>query len=158
MVNEIIQDELNSGIQGLELSPLNRIYDERGAVFHYLRADSPNFKNFGEAYFSIINPSIVKGWKLHTKIYQNFCVPYGAVKFVVFDNRQDSPTKGTIKEIILDNQSNYFLLSMPCGLWYSFKCISTEYSILSNIIDLPHMMEESMSLPLITNQIPYEWK
>ena len=158
MVNEIIQDKFSSGIQGLELTPLKRIYDERGAVLHYLRSDSPNFKFFGEAYFSIVNPSIVKGWKLHTKIHQNFCVPHGAVKFVIFDNRQDSPTNGTIKEIILDNQNNYFLLSMPHGLWYSFKCISLEHSILSNIIDLPHMPEEAKLLPLITNEIPYAWE
>lgn len=155
MVSEVIKNE--TGIDGLLLTPLKQIRDERGAVFHFLRSDSSNFKNFGEAYFSIVNPSVIKGWKIHTKIYQNFCVPYGAIKFVVYDDRENSPTKGVIQEVILDNHLNYFLLSMPPGLWYSFKCISKESSIISNIIDMPHTPDESKSIPLINKEIPYEW-
>ena len=141
----------------LKLTSLKQIFDERGAVFHFLRSDSINFKTFGESYFSIVNPSTIKGWKIHTKIYQNFCVPHGAVKFVIFDNRKNSPSKGVIQEVVLDNQVNYFLLSMPPGLWYSFKCISKEASIISNIIDMPHTPDESKSIPLINKEIPYEW-
>ena len=144
MVSEVIKNETE--IDGLLLTPLKQIRDERGAVFHFLRSDSSNFRNFGESYFSI------------TKIHQNFCVPLGAIKFVVFDGRENSPTKGVVQEIILDNQANYYLLSMPSGLWYSFKCISLESSIISNIIDLPHVPEESRLLPLNTDQIPYVWK
>jgi dTDP-4-dehydrorhamnose 3,5-epimerase len=156
MVSEVIKNE--TGIDGLLLTPLKQIRDERGAVFHFLRSDSSNFKNFGEAYFSIVNPSVIKGWKIHTKIYQNFCVPYGSIKFVVYDDRENSISAGVIQEIILDNQANYYLLSMPPGLWYSFKCIGIESSIISNIIDLPHTPEESRMLPLNSNKIPYDWK
>lgn len=154
MVNKI---DKKRKIVDLNITPLKQIFDDRGAVFHFLRSDSKNFKTFGESYFSIVNPSIIKGWKIHTKIYQNFCVPHGAVKFVVFDNRENSPTKGVIQEIILDNQLNYFLLSMPPELWYSFKCISKEASIISNIIDMPHSSDESKIMPIINNEIPYEW-
>lgn len=156
MVSEVINNEI--GIDGLLITPLKQFKDERGAVFHYLRSDSPNFKKFGEAYFSIVNPSVVKGWKIHTKIHQNFCVPHGAIKFVVFDGRENSPSRGIIQEVILDNDKNYSLLSMPCGLWYSFKCMSLESSLISNIIDSPHTPEESRVLPLNTNEIPYVWK
>ncbi len=156
MGTNVINNEL--GIDGLLITPLKQFHDERGAVFHYLRSDSSNFKKFGEAYFSIVKPSVVKGWKIHSQIHQNFCVPQGEIKFVVFDDRENSPSKGVIQEVILDNHKNYKLLSMPHGLWYSFKCISPESAIISNIIDLPHTPEESRVLPLITKEIPYVWK
>ncbi len=156
MVSELTKYETE--IDGLLITPLKQIKDERGAVFHFLRCDSTNFKNFGEAYFSIVYPSVIKGWKIHTKIHQNLCVPHGQIKFVIFDNREYSSTKGVIKEIILDNDLNYNLLSMPNGLWYSFKCIGKDASIISNIIDSPHEPEESKVLPLNTNDIPYDWK
>ncbi len=144
-------------IADLIITPLKQIGDERGAVFHFLKADSPNYKNFGEAYFSKINGGVVKGWKFHKIAEQNFCVPFGAVKIVVFDNRPDSPTCGVVQEILLDDKENYHLLSMPACLWYSFKSVSDNYSLLANIINIKHSPEESITLPLGTTEIPYEW-
>lgn len=145
-------------IAGLNLTPLKQIGDERGAVFHFLKSDSSNFKNFGEAYFSKINEGVVKGWKYHKLAEQNFCVPFGAVKIVVYDNRPHSATQGNVQEILLDDKENYQLLSMPACLWYSFKSVSKDYSLLANIINITHSPEESMTLPLGTTEIPYEWK
>lgn len=145
-------------IEGLTITPLKQIADERGAVFHFLKSDSSNFKEFGEAYFSKINEGIIKGWKFHKRAYQNFCVPFGTVKIVVFDDREGSTTQGSIEEVILDDFNNYFLLSMPPGLWYSFKCESKDFALLSNIINITHSPEESKNLLLETKEIPYDWK
>ncbi len=145
-------------IHDLVLSPLKQIGDERGSVFHYLKADLPTYRGFGEAYYSKIYENVVKGWKYHSRIFQNFCVPYGRIKIVVYDNRPGSPTYNTIDEIILDDSENYSLLSMPPGLWYAFKCESKGFSIFANIISLKHDPDESSSLPIDTKEIPYEWK
>lgn len=144
-------------IADLIITPLKQISDERGAVLHFLKSDSPNFKNFGEAYFSKINGGVVKGWKYHNIAEQNFCVPFGAVKIVVFDNRRDSTTKGVVQEILLDDNENYKLLSMPACLWYSFKCISENYALLANITTITHLQGESLALPLDVKEIPYKW-
>ena len=144
-------------IEGLSLFPLKQISDERGAVYHFLKSTSPSFKGFGEAYYSKINESVIKGWKLHKRISQNFCVPYGKVKIVIYDDRVGSSTKGVVNEITLDDNENYNLLNMVPGLWYSFKCESNGFALLSNIIDMPHTPDESVTLPLETLIIPYEW-
>ena len=144
-------------IADLIITPLKQIGDERGAVFHFLKSDSPNYKSFGEAYFSKINWGVVKGWKYHKIAEQNFCVPFGAVKIVVFDNRPDSATCGVVQEILLDDKENYQLLSMPACLWYSFKCISDNYAVLANITSITHLQEESIALPLDVKEIPYKW-
>lgn len=150
--------DASTKIADLRLIKLKQIKDDRGAVYHYLKSTDETYKGFGEAYYSKINPDVVKGWKMHNQIHQNFCVPFGVVKIVVFDNREDSKTKGEIDEIILDGDSSYCLLSMPPKLWYSFKCISEHPSLLANIIDQPHNAIESITLPLINNTIPYEWE
>lgn len=145
-------------IHDLKLIQLKQIVDERGAVLHYLKADLEEFKGFGEAYFSKINADVVKGWKYHHRVHQNFCVPFGTVMIVVYDNRETSPTFGAIDEIILNDNEEYQLLSMPPCLWYSFKCISNSHSLLSNIVNEVHDPLESKSLPLNNHDIPYEWK
>lgn len=157
MGNKLININLSHNIDGVILTSLKQIRDERGAVFHFLRSDSKSYKGFGESYFSLVNEAVVKGWKYHKEISQNFCVPYGAIKFVIYDNRVNSNTKGNIQEVTLDDNENYILLTMPPGLWYSFKCLSNNVAILSNIIDFPHSINESISLPLNSIEIPYVW-
>ena len=149
---------MSNNIKDLLIYPLNQILDDRGAVFKFLDSSSPSFSTFGEAYYSKINGGVIKGWKYHKRIHQNFCVPYGKVKMVIYDDRENSKYKGCIDEIILDDSQNYCLLSMPPLLWYSFKSESENFSILSNIASEKHDPNESISLPLINNKIPYEWK
>lgn len=145
-------------IHDLQIVTLKQISDERGAVYHYLKSGDDSFKGFGEAYYSKINQHVIKGWKLHHRLHQNFCVPFGDVKIVVFDDRIDSPSKGVFDEIVLNDSNKYYLLSMPPGLWYSFKCISEDFALLANIINEGHDPLESITLPLENSIIPYDWK
>ena len=45
---------MTKNIEGVQISPLKIISDERGSVMHMLRSDSQVFKKFGEIYFSTI--------------------------------------------------------------------------------------------------------
>lgn len=149
--------KINTSIEDLFLFKLGQIFDERGAVFHYLKINDDAYHDFGESYFSIINPNVIKGWKLHKNGHQNFCVPHGKIKIVLFDNRKKSLTQGNWEELVLDDNENYFLLSVPPGLWYSFKGISSYPSILANTLNIPHNDLESSSLPLKNDLLRYEW-
>ena len=85
-------------IQGLVCRPLKVLQDERGAVMHFLRSDASHFEQFGEVYFSQVNPGVIKGWKLHTEMVQNYAVPVGQIALVVYDERSGSPSYGQIKD------------------------------------------------------------
>jgi len=143
-------------IAGLQLHPLKRFEKESGAVLHMLRADASHFKVFGEIYFSYANPGYVKGWKLHTKIEQNFAVPCGDVRFVFFDDRPASPTRGATETVII-GLSNYQLLSVPNDLWYSFAANSATPAIIANCTTIPHDPTESRMLPLGEKAMPDAW-
>lgn len=144
------------GIENVKIFPLKKIEDERGAVMHMLRSNQEHFQTFGEIYFSLVNPGVVKGWKLHKKIHQNMAVPEGEIKIVIFDSRKDSSTFGQTQEIVFGN-SNYCLLQLPPGVWYSFKAISPTHAIIANCTTAPHDPEESIVLPLNTPEISYNW-
>jgi dTDP-4-dehydrorhamnose 3,5-epimerase len=151
-------DILKTNIHDLRLTRLTQIVDDRGAVFHYLKSSQDTYNGFGEAYYSKINPGIIKGWKMHKLVHQHFCVPTGEIKIVIFDNRDESPTKGLFDELVLNDTDNYCLLSMPPRLWYSFKCISNNFSLLANIIDQLHNPDEAVNLSLTDKNIPYAWQ
>lgn len=144
-------------IEGIIVTPLKQIEDERGAVFHVMKDDSPQFKKFGEVYFSKVNPGVVKAWKYHEKMTQNLSVPFGRLKLVVVDLRKSSTTKNLLNEFILDSKDEYKLISLPPKLWYGFKCLSDNYCLLLNIADLKHDKNESKHQSIDDSNIVYNW-
>ena len=41
-------------IDGVIITPLKKIDDDRGSVLHMMRNDSKSFKSFGEIYFRLL--------------------------------------------------------------------------------------------------------
>jgi dTDP-4-dehydrorhamnose 3,5-epimerase len=85
-------------IEGVLIHPLRKIPDERGVVMHMLRCDDPHFERFGEIYFSVVYPGVVKGWHVHSRMTLNYAVVSGVIKLVLYDDRADSPTRGEVQE------------------------------------------------------------
>lgn len=144
-------------IDGVILTPLKQIFDERGKVMHMLREDSPVFSRFGEIYFSCTHPGVVKAWHLHKKMTLNYAVIHGEIKFVLYDDREDSPTKGQIEELFISPE-NYMLVTVPPLVWNGFKCIGSTASIVANCSTLPHSADELDRCSPTTLNIPYRWE
>jgi dTDP-4-dehydrorhamnose 3,5-epimerase len=145
-----------SGIDGLEVRPRRRIPDERGAIFHMLRNDDDAFDAFGEIYFSLIYPGVVKGWHLHTEMTLNYAVPVGMIKLVCYDDRPGSPTHGALVELHT-GALDYALVTIPPGVWNGFKGVGTEPALVANCSTIPHRPGEIERLDPFDNHIPYDW-
>jgi dTDP-4-dehydrorhamnose 3,5-epimerase len=146
-----------SVIDGVTVTGLKEIRDQRGAVLHMLRADSPDFNGFGECYFSEVLPGAVKAWKRHKLQTQMIAVPVGRVLMAIYDNREGSSTKGELQVIELGRPDAYFCIRIPPGVWYGFQCIAAVPTLLVNCCDLPHDPTEGESQPADFAEIPYSW-
>ena len=143
-------------IEGVVIKDLKIFSDERGKVMHMLRSDDVLFKQFGEVYFSIVNPGAVKGWKKHLKMTQHFAVPIGNIKLVLYDDRENSSTKSKIQEIFIGTE-NYQLLQIPFLVWYSFKSVSNEFALIANCTDFLYDPKEVINTDPFDKRIPYNW-
>lgn len=141
-------------IDGVIVTPLKIIPDERGQVMHLMRADAPFFKQFGEAYISCIYAGVTKGWKIHTKSTSNMAVPIGRVKFVLHDTRDGSPTKGQFQEVYLGDNS-YKLLTVPPGVAYGWKNLTGETAFVVNCATEMWAPDESKNVPIGTFAYPW---
>jgi dTDP-4-dehydrorhamnose 3,5-epimerase len=143
-------------IKGVAVHPLRRIPDERGMVMHMLRADAPHFERFGEIYFSTIYPGVVKGWHLHRRMTLNYAVVSGMIKLVLYDERDDSPTRSEVMELFVGDQ-NYVLVTVPPLVWNGFKGVGTAPAIVANCATVPHDPTEIERLEPASPRIPYSW-
>lgn len=144
-------------IDGVRITELRQINDERGAVLHMLRSDSSDFTRFGECYFSEVFPGAVKAWKRHHVQTQNLVVPVGRIRMVIFDDREDSSTQGGLQVLELGRPDAYFRLRIPLLLWYGFCCISRLPALLANCSDSLHDPGESEVRPSDDPKMPYRW-
>ena len=87
-----------TGIDGVRVVPLRRIPDERGTILHMLRVDDPHFVKFGEIYFTTVYEGVVKGWHKHREMTLNYACVVGRIKLVLYDDRDDSATRGALME------------------------------------------------------------
>lgn len=143
-------------IDGVIINSLKQIPDERGKVMHMLRDDSEGFVGFGEIYFSCVYPEAIKGWHIHKKMTLNYAVPQGAIKFVLYDDRSESPTKGEVQEIFL-GLDNYCLVTVPPMIWTGFKGIGTATAIVANCASIAHDPDEIDRRDPFDPYIPYDW-
>jgi dTDP-4-dehydrorhamnose 3,5-epimerase len=143
-------------IEGVIITPLRQILDERGKVMHMLRADSPVFLDFGEIYFSCTHPGAIKAWHRHKQMTLNYAVLFGEIKCVLYDDRVGSSTMGHVQELFLSPE-NYCLVTIPPMIWNGFKGIGTHTSIVANCATLPHDPGEIERMPYHVSSIPYNW-
>ena len=143
-------------INGVRIDPLRQLRDERGAIFHMLRADEPAFERFGEVYFSFVHPGWVKGWHLHKRMALNYAVPVGRIRLVLFDDRPGSPTHGEVQEIELGSE-DYNRVTVPPGIWNGFLGLGESDSMVANCATLPHDPAEIQRLPPDDPRVPYRW-
>jgi dTDP-4-dehydrorhamnose 3,5-epimerase len=146
-----------TNIDGVTTHVLKELADDRGAVLHMLSINAPDFKRFGECYFSEVKPGAIKAWKMHHKQTQNFAVPVGRLRLVIFDDRDSSKTKGNLKILELGRPDAYLRVQIPPGLWYGFACIGENSALLANCADMPHEPSESERKSVSDSSIPYDW-
>ncbi len=144
-------------IDGVQVVPLKRIPDERGTVYHMLKSTDPHFTAFGEIYFSSVYRGVVKGWHRHREMTLNYACVVGRIKLVLFDDRPESPTRGTLAEFFL-GPDEYSLVVIPPLVWNGFKGMSDPLAIVANCCSHPHDPKRSERLDPFDNDIPYRWE
>lgn len=143
-------------IEGVVITPLRQIVDERGKVMHMLRSDAHHFAGFGEIYFSMVNPGAIKAWHVHMRMTLNYAVPVGQIKFVLHDDRATSATRGATQEIFLGPDS-YNLVTVPPLVWNGFKGIGTVPALVANCATIPHDPTEIERRDPFDPRIGYDW-
>ena len=139
-------------IDDVIITPLEIIETFGGNVMHAMKKNDLGYADFGEAYFSEIEKNTVKAWKRHREMTLNLIVPFGKIKFVLFDDRKGSNNR--FQEVIISKE-NYCRLTVPPMIWVGFKGLSSFKSILLNIASIPHDPKEVDKKEI--DKIKFDW-
>jgi dTDP-4-dehydrorhamnose 3,5-epimerase len=145
-------------IHNVQIKQLKVIPDERGRLVEMLRADDALFKKFGQVYMTTAYPGVVKAWHYHKRQWDHFVCVRGMVKVVLYDGREDSPTRGEVNEFFM-GEHRPILLQIPPLVYHGFKCIS-DYEAM--VINCPTELynydkPDEFRVDPQANDIPYDW-
>ena len=146
-------------IDGVRIKKLRVLCDERGRLMEMLRNDDELFKGFGQTYMTTAYPGVVKAWHYHRKQWDHFVVVAGMMKVVLYDPREESPTRGEVNEFFM-GVHNPILLQIPPMVYHGFKCISDREAVVINCPTEVYCYgdPDEHRVDPHDNDIPYEWE
>lgn len=148
-------------IDGVETRTLQVNADDRGHLVEIFREDWDIYDpDPVMSYYSMTYPGIIRAWHRHTRgQVDHFVCPKGRIKVAVYDDRDDSNTRGELNTFVI-GEHNQIAVRIPGPCWHGFKAIGNEPAFLinfpTNLYDYSNPDEER--LPHDTDEIPFDWK
>lgn len=127
-----------NSIKKIKIFKLKKFKNVKGNVLRGFRKTDKFPGKSAEIYFSWLNKSAIKGWKLHKKMSMNLLVPLGKVRFVFFDGAK-------FKKIII-GEKNYCRIYVPNNIFFSFQNLSNDKSLIVNNSSIIHQKKMKLSI------------
>jgi dTDP-4-dehydrorhamnose 3,5-epimerase len=161
-VNDAGQPRLST-IAGLKFRPTRPVPHEDGHLTEVARA---SWDVLGEpivqVHVTTTIPGRIRAWGLHRVATDRLFVVLGLVKIVVYDGRNDSPTRGSINEFTVSEKTPGLLI-VPPNLYHGWKNIGVSEAIIINMPDRMYNYEapDALDLPWDSEAaqriVPYRW-
>lgn len=116
-------------IDGVRVKRLVRHVDDRGFFMEILRDDDGLLRRFGQASMSLTYPGVVKAFHWHEKQDDLWFFPKGNAQVVLYDLREESPTKGATNVFYM-GEHNPILLLIPAGVAHGYRVLGSEPAII----------------------------
>jgi dTDP-4-dehydrorhamnose 3,5-epimerase len=134
--------------------------DERGHLTEVFRSDWEEYDpEPAMAYYSVSYPGVVRAWHRHRRGQVDyFTCPKGKIKIGIYDDREESPTRGEVDTYVIGEHSQK-VVRVPGDCWHGFKAIGDEQALLlnfpTNLYDYDDPDEQRR--PYDTDEIPLDW-
>jgi dTDP-4-dehydrorhamnose 3,5-epimerase len=144
---------------GTELRDIVTPTDDRGTVFELLDdrtrlAGAP----IVFSYCFTIRPGVIKGWGLHERHEDRYALMFGELEVVLYDEREDSPTRGLVSKVVLSEHRRQALV-IPRGVWHADRNIGARDAVVVNFPTISYDRDapDKLRLPLDSPRIPYSF-
>lgn len=147
-------------IDGLLVRELCTLPDERGELCElYRTAWGLHAATVEHAYLSTVRPGVVKGWVMHRSQDDRIAVLFGALRWVWYDARPESPTSGSVIELTI-TERNRALVVTPANVWHAVENVGESDAAFVNFPSVPynHADPDKYRLPLENDRIPFSFE
>lgn len=145
-------------IEGVFHKKLVRHSDDRGFFMEILRDDDQLLRRFGQASLSKSYPGVIKAFHYHERQDDLWFFPVGNAQVVLYDQREDSPTKGNTNVFYL-GEDNPGLLVIPKGVAHGYRVLGNEPAVIMYFTTESYRREDpdELRIPWDDPVIGFDW-
>ena len=105
--------------------------DDRGYLIEIVRATDDHFTKFGQVYLvGNFARGVVRAFHKHSVLWDFFFISHGAAKFILRDDRPDSPTYEEMNTFVASSR-NPNLLVVPPGVYHGWMSLEDDTQMIS---------------------------
>ena len=118
-------------IEGVTVTDLVTHMDDRGYLIEILRSTDPHFTQFGQVYMvGDLTRGTIRAFHKHEELWDWFFISHGSAKFVLKDDRPDSPTHGEMMTLVTGSRKPV-LLTVPPGVYHGWMALEDDTQLIS---------------------------
>jgi dTDP-4-dehydrorhamnose 3,5-epimerase len=154
-------NSLQDAIEGVRVREMKNVLKSGGDVLcEVFRRDwMLDDGDVDQVFQSVMNPGSISAWHVHRLTIDRLFASHGVLQIVLFDARENSPSRGRINEFRL-GALRPALLIIPPGVFHGVQNISNQPAVLLNLVDNAYQYEDPdhWRLPMDTDKIPYRFE
>lgn len=105
--------------------------DDRGYLYEIVHATDSFVSQFGQVYLVGDRiERIVRAFHKHDALHDWFCIVKGAAKFVLVDDRHDSPTHEQV-DMLVGSERSPSLIVVPPGVYHGWMSLEPDTILVS---------------------------
>ena len=143
-------------IAGVLWRPLKTFANEAGRVVPILSCEDVGFTRFGRVYLSTNRPGVAKGWHYHAVQVEYFAVIQGIVMLVLYDKREDSPTRG-LTNVFQLSTDRLTIVEIPPRVVHGIKTTGGEESLVIICASESYNVDFPDKTWVDSGDVPYHW-
>lgn len=118
-------------IKDAKLVDLKVNVDDRGYLIEIIRATDSHLVKFGQVYLvGNVAQNVIRAFHKHGVLWDYFFISHGSAKFVLVDDRKDSPTYNDMNVFVLSPR-NPSLLVVPPGVYHGWMSLEPDTQMIS---------------------------
>ena len=145
-------------IHDVRVREIKNVLSDHSYVTEYYRAEWDMFDEPPEHVVHVnLTPGTITAWHMHKKKWDYIVVPTGMIKLVLFDPRDDSPTKGKVNVFNMSPLTPS-IVGFPPGVWHGFQnLLDSEMSSFINLSSTAYTYEDpdEWRIPVDSPEIPF---
>jgi dTDP-4-dehydrorhamnose 3,5-epimerase len=150
---------LRAPIEGVHAREVLHVPRNHGIITEMYRPEwDPSGLPVVHAYQSRLFPGAIGAWSCHAVNVDRLFVNQGHVKLVLYDGREDSPTRGRLSEYHVGDARPTFVV-IPPGVWHGLQNLGGGDALVINFPSNAYDYDDPdhYRLPMDSESIPYRW-
>lgn len=143
-------------IKDVQITDITTYPDDRGYFREIFRTEQAPIAKIAQASATMSYPGVIKAFHYHNQQDDMWYCADGMIQAVLYDMREDSPTKGEIQVVVM-GEHKPLSLYIPKGVAHGYKVLGNKPAMVLYATDREYNPEDEIRIAHDDESIGFDW-